>query len=77
MGQARKICAEAAAVARIAEAAREVQAASVAIEPYYRHEQSDGPSTLLLARLTAALAELQQAREAFTELMASGAGSPE
>jgi hypothetical protein len=62
---------EAPAVARVAEAAREVQAASVALEEHFSRTQGDVPPTLLLARLTAAMAELQLARESFDKMLAS------
>ncbi|GJH26288.1 hypothetical protein [Caballeronia novacaledonica] len=59
---------EAAAVARVAEAAREVQAASVALEAHFNEAPAGGPPTLLLARLAAAMSELQQARGSFDKL---------
>ncbi|MFL9913952.1 hypothetical protein PQR75_00790 [Paraburkholderia fungorum] len=61
---------EAMAIARVAEAAREVQSASSALEQHF-HESSDGaPPTLQLARLTAAINELQSARDALDALVA-------
>jgi hypothetical protein len=60
---------EAAAVARVATAAREVQSASEALEEQFA-SGTDSPSrTLLLARLTAAMSELQAARNALEGLL--------
>ena len=64
MGQGEKSANEAAAVARVAEAAREVQAASRALEEHFRAERAEAP-TLQLARLAAAMTELQKARDEF------------
>ncbi|OYD77450.1 UNVERIFIED_ORG: hypothetical protein BDU10_2555 [Burkholderia sp. CF145] len=60
---------ETAAIARVAEAAREVQAASMALEAHFREHAGESP-TLLLARLAAGMAELQEARESFDALLA-------
>jgi hypothetical protein len=61
--------AEASAVERVANAAREVQLASEALEELFI--KADGSSrTLQLARLTAAIAELQSAREELDALLA-------
>ncbi len=61
---------EAIAIARIAEASREVQSAAKALEDRF-NEATDGPApTLPLARLTAAMAELQSARDALDALLA-------
>jgi cytochrome c-type biogenesis protein CcmH/NrfG len=64
--------AEALALERIAEAAREVQAASTALEKHFRNDGSHRPSMLELARLTAAMQELKDAREAFDLLVDRG-----
>jgi hypothetical protein len=53
---------EAAALARVAEAAREVQAASAAIEARFTAVGERQASALELARLTAAVLELEDAR---------------
>jgi hypothetical protein len=65
---------EAAAVARIADAARDVQVASAALESHF---QDDGgaAATLMLARLTAAMSELRAARDAFDALLAAKGAS--
>ncbi len=60
---------EAAAIARVADAAREVQAASVALEVYFNEVPSEARPTLQLARLTAAMTELQSARDAVESLL--------
>jgi len=60
---------EAAAVARVAEAAREVQMASVALESHFKNTGDGAPPTLMLARLAAAMSELQEARDAFDALL--------
>jgi hypothetical protein len=61
--------AEAAAVLRVAEAARAVQTASADLEKHF-HDAGDGAApTLLLARLAAGMSELQSAREAFDVLL--------
>jgi hypothetical protein len=70
MGQVEKNADEAAAVARVAEAARDVQAASVALETHFKQEGAEAP-TLHLARLAAAMSELQRARDEFDALLAS------
>jgi hypothetical protein len=53
---------EAAALARVAEAAREVQAASTAIDAHFGAVGERQASALELARLTAAVQELEDAR---------------
>ncbi|KXV12189.1 hypothetical protein CR51_06730 [Caballeronia megalochromosomata] len=69
MGQIEREGVEAAAVARVADAAREVQSASKALEQHF-NEPTDGmPPTLPLARLTAAITELQSARDALDALL--------
>ena len=68
---------EAAAVARVAEAARQVQAASVALEAHFNESQGGSPPALLSARLAAAMSELQQARESFDKMLGrTGKDSP-
>jgi hypothetical protein len=61
---------EAAAVERVASAAREVQAASVAPEERFSAPDETTLPTLPLARLTAAINELQAARDALDQLLA-------
>jgi hypothetical protein len=61
---------EAAAVARVADAAREVQAASMALEARFRELTDGAAPTLQLARLTAAMNDLQAARDALDFLLA-------
>jgi hypothetical protein len=61
---------EATAVARVADAAREVQAASVALEERFKESTDGAAPTLQLARLTAAMNELQAARDALDALLA-------
>jgi hypothetical protein len=63
---------EAQALARVAVAAREVQAASTALEPHYSGDGARQPSMLELARFAAAMQELKDAREAFDLLLANG-----
>jgi hypothetical protein len=70
MRQTEKSGDEAAAIARVAEAAREVQAASAALEEHYKGEKEWREPTLQLARLAAAMQELQPARDAFDALLA-------
>jgi len=53
---------EAEALKRMAEAAREVQAASAAIEAHFAKPGERQASALELARLTAAVQELEDAR---------------
>ncbi|GJH12637.1 MULTISPECIES: hypothetical protein [Caballeronia] len=61
---------EAAAIERVASAAREVQAASVALEERFSAPDETAPPTLPLARLTAAINELQAARDDLDQLLA-------
>ncbi|BCQ22341.1 hypothetical protein NK8_04500 [Caballeronia sp. NK8] len=63
--------AEAAAIARVAAAARDVQSASGALEQHFRDAEGGPAPTLMLARLAAAMSELQSAREAFDVLLAA------
>lgn len=63
---------EAAALERVANAAREVQAASAALEAHFAEEGGRQPSTLELARFAAAMQELKDAREAFDVLIVDG-----
>ena len=62
---------EAVALERIAAAAREVQAASAALEEHFDGNGGAQPSTLELARFAAAMQELRDAREEFDRLMAA------
>jgi hypothetical protein len=55
---------EATAVARVADAAQEVQVASLALEERFKESTHAAAQTLQLARLTAAMNELQAARDA-------------
>jgi hypothetical protein len=64
---------EAAALERIAIAAREVQAASAVLEKRLGGAARAQPSTLELARFTAAMQELLSAREEFDRFMADSA----
>lgn len=70
MGKAEQKSSEAAAVERVANAAREVQLASQALEEQFNAGTDAGSGTLLLARLTAAISELQAARDALDALLA-------
>jgi hypothetical protein len=56
---------EAKALECVANAAREVQAASVALEALFSDGASHAPTTLELARFAAAMQELKDARQAF------------
>jgi hypothetical protein len=62
--------AEASALERVADAAREVQASSVALGAHFAEGGGDRPSTLELARFAAAMQELKDARAAFDLLLA-------
>jgi hypothetical protein len=64
--------AEAAAVERVASAAREVQRASQALEENFNAGAGAMRRALPLARLTAAIGELQAARDALDALLARG-----
>jgi hypothetical protein len=66
---------EAAAVARIADAAREVQVASAALEGHFQDAAEGAAPPLMLARLTAAMSELQAARDAFGALLGAKGSS--
>ena len=61
---------EAQAIERVAGAAREVQAASSALERHYCEHDAQQPSLLELVRFSAAMQELKDAREAFDLLVA-------
>jgi hypothetical protein len=61
---------EAQALKRVAGAAREVQAASATLERRYSVHDAQQPSLLELARFSAAMQELKDAREAFDLLVA-------
>ena len=60
---------EARALERVADAAREVQAASIALEAHFSDGASHAPTTLEMARFAAAMQELKDAREAFDASM--------
>ncbi|WP_429325779.1 hypothetical protein [Paraburkholderia sp. GAS348] len=60
---------EAIALTRIATAARDVQAASAALEKYFGAAGGAQPSTLELARFAASMQELRDAREEFDRLL--------
>ncbi len=60
---------EATAIERVANAAREVQAASAALEAFFASEREGQTPTLELARFAAGMQELKEAREAFDTLM--------
>ncbi|MGF6774885.1 hypothetical protein [Paraburkholderia sp. GAS334] len=62
---------EAVALERIAGAAREVQAASTALEKHFDGNAGAQPSTLELARFAAAMQELRDAREEFDRLLSN------
>jgi hypothetical protein len=62
--------AEAAAIERVADCARQVQAATVALEAKF-NATGDEKLPLPLARLTAAMSELQAARDALDALLAA------
>ncbi|QCP52431.1 hypothetical protein FAZ95_24990 [Trinickia violacea] len=64
---------EATALERIAAAAREVQAASAVLEQRFGSTPRAQPSTLELARFTAAMQELLNAREEFDRVVADSA----
>ncbi len=65
MTQSKKKSSEARALERVANAAREVQAASAALEVHFSDDASHTPTTLELARFAAAMQELKDARQAF------------
>jgi hypothetical protein len=60
---------EAIELERIAGAARDVQAASAALEKHFGANGGAQPSTLELARFAAAMRELRDAREEFDRLI--------
>ena len=60
---------EAVAIARIADAAREVLSASESLEEQAKDASNASAQTLSLARLTAAVNELHAARQALDELL--------
>ena len=68
---------EAHALARVALAAREVQAVSAALEDRYARHDVQPASLLELARFSAAMQELKDAREAFDALIAINFGRSE
>jgi hypothetical protein len=61
---------EASAIERVANAAREVQIASQALEAQFNAGADATGRTLPLVRLTAAIGELQAARDALDALLA-------
>jgi hypothetical protein len=69
MTKSEKKSSEARALERVANAAREVQAASIALEAHFSDGASHAPTTLELARFAAAMQELKDAREAFDALL--------
>lgn len=69
MGQTERKSDEVAAVERVARAAREVQSASQALEEQFNAGTGEAGRTLALARLTAAITELQSARDALDGLL--------
>jgi hypothetical protein len=73
MGAGKLRSAEAYALERVAAAAREVQAASTALQAHFTEGSARQPSTLELARFAAATQELKDAREAFDLLIAGDA----
>lgn len=74
MAKEKTLSHEALALERVVSAAREVYAASTALEARFGEEGSRQPSTLELARFAAAMQELRDAREAFDVLVS---GNPE
>lgn len=64
---------EAVAVTRVAAAAKEVQSASLSLEAYFNESGGNAAPTVQLARLTAAISELQSARDALDALLAGRA----
>lgn len=70
MGKSEQKSDEAAAVARVADASRELQSASKAIEQHFHESTYQATPTLQMARLTAAINELQSARDALDALLA-------
>lgn len=71
MGQGATKGEEAAAIERVANAAREVQAASIALQERFNGATDSAMPTLPMARLTAAINELQAARDALNKLLAT------
>jgi hypothetical protein len=65
---------EARALERVVSAARNVQAASTALERHFASDGDGQPSTLELVRFEAAMQELKEAREAFDILMSRTSG---
>ncbi|NYH18853.1 hypothetical protein [Paraburkholderia bryophila] len=64
------------ALERVVSAAREVHAASIALESHFAAKDSARPSTLQLARFAAAMQESREAREAFDKLVPDSERSP-
>jgi len=67
---------EAFALERVADAAREVQAALTVLKAHFSNGGRSQPSTLELARFAAAMQELKDARDAFDQLIAGDADRP-
>jgi hypothetical protein len=65
---------EAQVLGRVAAAAREVQAASAALEHRYSQNNAQSAPLLELARFSAAMQELKEAREAFDLIVATNFG---
>jgi hypothetical protein len=65
---------EAQALGRVAAAAREVQASSAALEHRYSQHNAQHAPLLELARFSAAMQELKDAREAFDVIVATNFG---
>jgi len=61
---------EAEAILRVANAAREVLSAAEALEEHAKAKSNEGARALHLARLTAAVDDLQSARDVLDELLA-------
>jgi len=74
MAKEKTLSLEALALERVVGAAREVYAASTALEAHFAEDGSRQPSTLEFARFAAAMQELRDAREAFDVLVS---GKPE
>lgn len=70
MTKAITVSREALALERIADAAREVQAASAALERHFGVDGDAQPSPLELARFAAATQDLRDVREEFDRLLA-------
>jgi hypothetical protein len=67
---------EAGAVARVAAAAKDVQAAATALERHFGTVGNASRATLLLVHLASAMQELEAARDALDTLLAASYPSP-